>query len=159
MKPLPSEAREAPSKTRKKMGADIEILEKEIVVPSEETPAEEIWLSNLDLFASRLHTPVVYFYRRRLDDAGFFSPETLKAALARALVPFYPLAGRLVSGSDGRSCIRCTAEGALFVVARSELAVDDFGDFAPSNELRRLLVPSAHGSDEAVTPLVMFQVS
>ncbi|KAI0504728.1 hypothetical protein KFK09_015681 [Dendrobium nobile] len=137
----------------------IEILEKGLVIPSVETPAEDIWLSNLDLLAVRSHTATVYFYRRPFNDAGFFSPETLKATLARTLVSFYPLAGRLVSGTDGRLCIRCTAEGVLFVVARSESAVEDFGDFAPSDELRRLLVPFADGSDPANVPLVMFQLT
>ncbi|KAH0458937.1 hypothetical protein IEQ34_011751 [Dendrobium chrysotoxum] len=152
---------ESSIKSKLEMGGypPIEILEKGLVIPSEETPAEEIWLSNLDLLVARAHTPTVYFYRRPLDDAGFFSPEGLKAALARTLVPFYPLAGRLVSGADGRLCIRCTAEGALFVVARSEASVDDFGDFAPSDEIRQLLVPFVDSADEVDPPLVMFQLT
>ncbi|KAG0466967.1 hypothetical protein HPP92_018547 [Vanilla planifolia] len=55
--------------------------------------------------------------------------------------------------------IKCTAEGALFVVARSDSAIDDFGDFAPSDRLRRLLVPSIDSAEEADAPLVLFQIT
>ncbi|KAK8962145.1 Shikimate O-hydroxycinnamoyltransferase [Platanthera guangdongensis] len=137
----------------------IEIEEKTLVIPNEATPADEIWLSNLDLLVARDHTPTVYFYRRPLGASDFFSPTVIKDALARALVPFYPLAGRLVPGADGRLCIRCTAEGALFIVARSESVLRDFGDFAPSDQIRRLLVPFSDCANEGIQPLVMFQLT
>uniref|UniRef100_J3L016 Uncharacterized protein n=1 Tax=Oryza brachyantha TaxID=4533 RepID=J3L016_ORYBR len=62
--------------------------------------------------------------------------------MAKALVAFYPLAGRLRRcAGGGRPEIDCNADGALFVVARSELTVDAFTDLKPSPELRRLFVP------------------
>lgn len=125
------------------------------VVPSEETPSRSIWLSNLDLLVARAHTPTVYFYRST-GDPNFFAVEPLKAALGEALVPFYPLAGRLGLDQTGRVEIKCTGEGVLFVVARSELSVDDFGDFSPSDEMRKMLVPLPESDDP---PLVMFQVT
>nr|WGU11332.1 hydroxycinnamoyltransferase 2 [Crinum x powellii] len=136
----------------------VEILESSFVVPSEPTPSGPIWLSNLDLLVARSHTPTVYFYRRPdgVDTVSFFAVDPLKSALARSLVQFYPLAGRLGADPAGRVEIRCTGEGVLFVVGRSEMNVDDFGDFEPSDEMRRLLVPSAESDDP---PLVMFQVT
>ncbi|OAY65186.1 Shikimate O-hydroxycinnamoyltransferase [Ananas comosus] len=68
----------------------VEILESCLVAPSEETPKHGLWLSNLDLAAARGHTPTVYFYRPS-GDHNFFSVEAVKAALSKALVPFYPL--------------------------------------------------------------------
>jgi shikimate O-hydroxycinnamoyltransferase len=67
----------------------------------------------------------------------------LKEAMAKALVAFYPLTGRLgVNNGDGRVEIDCNDEGALFVVARADdLTVDDVKEFKPSPELRRLFVP------------------
>ncbi|KAF0892834.1 hypothetical protein E2562_018627 [Oryza meyeriana var. granulata] len=59
----------------------------------------------------------------------------------RALVAFYPLAGRLCLGSDGSPRIDCNAEAALFVVAWSELIIDALRDLKPSPALRRLFVP------------------
>ncbi|KAF0917266.1 hypothetical protein E2562_017445 [Oryza meyeriana var. granulata] len=61
--------------------------------------------------------------------------------MAKALVPFYPLAGRLSFEGKSRPEIDCNAEGALFVVAQPELTIDDFSDLKPSPELRRLFVP------------------
>lgn len=134
----------------------VEIVDTSVVTPSRDTPSDSIWLSNLDLLVARSHTPTVYFYRPTADPA-FFSVEPLKAALAETLVHFYPLAGRLGVDPTGQVEIRCTGEGVFFAVARSELTVDDFGDFSPSDEMRRMLVPAAESGD-APCMLVMFQV-
>ncbi|XP_062220574.1 putrescine hydroxycinnamoyltransferase 1-like [Phragmites australis] len=135
----------------------VEILESCMVTPGEATPKHELWLSNLDLLVARGHTPTVYFYRPSPGSA-FISPDVLKAALSKALVPFYPLAGRLAQDGAGRPEIRCTGDGALFVTARADATLDDLGGFGPSDELRRMLVPSADGGDRAGI-LAMFQVT
>ncbi|GJN22515.1 hypothetical protein PR202_gb10084 [Eleusine coracana subsp. coracana] len=138
----------------------VEIVESCMVTPCEATPRHGVWLSNLDLLVARSHTPTVYIYRRQNNSPGFFSPDVLKAALSKALVTFYPLAGRLDARDGGaRPEIRCTGEGALFVTARSDAALDDLGGFVPTDELRRMLVPSADGDDELAGILAMFQVT
>uniref|UniRef100_A0A0E0PUE3 Uncharacterized protein n=1 Tax=Oryza rufipogon TaxID=4529 RepID=A0A0E0PUE3_ORYRU len=127
--------------------ATVEVLTSEVVAPAEETPAGAVWLSNLDLAARRGYTPTVYFYRRNGDDeAAFFAADAVRDGLARALVPFYPLAGRLGlagGGEDGRVQIDCTGEGAVFVTARSgHYALDDLmNEFVPCDEMRDLFVP------------------
>ena len=74
--------------------------------------------------------------------------ETLKAALAKALVHFYPLAGRVALDEDGRLEIQCTGEGSLFVVAWSASTLDIvLCDFRPSEEMRQLLVPSVESTE------------
>ncbi|XP_073011395.1 putrescine hydroxycinnamoyltransferase 1-like [Typha latifolia] len=134
---------------------EVKVLESSLVVPSEETPKHALWLSNLDLLVARSHTPTVYFYKPN-GDPTFFSPETMKASLAKTLVYFYPLAGRLALDRTGRVEIQCTGEGVLFVVARSEATVEDLGEFVPSTETRMTFVPSV----EAGNPiLAMFQVT
>jgi shikimate O-hydroxycinnamoyltransferase len=117
------------------------VVESCLVAPSDETPRRGLWLSPLDLvLATRGHTPLVHVYGAS-DVAGFFDVARLKESMAKALVPFYPLAGRLGADSDGRVQIDCNAEGALFVVARSEHTVDDFSDPSPSPELTKLFAP------------------
>ncbi|WVZ48871.1 hypothetical protein U9M48_000267 [Paspalum notatum var. saurae] len=86
------------------------------------------------------------------DDDGFFDVRRLKASLAKALVSFYPLAGRLGVDGSGRAEISCSGDGggALFVVARSDhLTVDDVSSIKPSPELRRLVVPRIEPSSSS----------
>ncbi|KAJ3697303.1 hypothetical protein LUZ61_001008 [Rhynchospora tenuis] len=134
----------------------VEILESSFVVPSEQTPTERLWLSNIDQIVPSKHTPFVYFYEGN-QAKNFFSLEVMKASLAKVLVLLYPLAGRCAVGQDGRREINCNAEGCLFVAARSDLRSDSI-KFEPSSELKKLFVPSADypGSQSM---LVMVQVT
>ncbi|XP_062199402.1 hydroxycinnamoyltransferase 4-like [Phragmites australis] len=141
----------------------VEVVKSELVAPSEPTPRRALWLSNLDLAARNGYTPTVYFFRRPevggdRPQPDFFSADVLRAALAGALVPFYPFAGRLGAGRDGRAEIDCNAEGALFVVARSSAALDEFEGFAPSTAMCDLFVPT-YDSAGPGAPLLMLQVT
>lgn len=148
----------------------MEVVETTLVPPSEATPRHALWLSNLDLAVPKTHTPLVYYYPRPAGagageegkgegEGSFFDPARLREALSRALVPFYPLAGRLAAGPGGRIEIDCTGEGALFCVARADFTGDEvFADFEPSPEARRLLVPFAASGDPPCV-LAMVQVT
>ncbi|XP_047095468.1 putrescine hydroxycinnamoyltransferase 1-like [Lolium rigidum] len=132
--------------TRRKMGVyeEVRVAEWCMLTPSEETPRHGLWLTPIDLsWASTGHTPTVHLYRSDAGGAvdGFFDVARLKAALAKALVAFYPLAGRLGVDTEGRPQIDCAGQGVLFVVAHSALTVDELSSFQPSPELKRLFVP------------------
>lgn len=99
----------------------------------EETPKHKLWLSNVDVFASRDHVPTVYLYKPN-GDQDFFSIEILKNALSKVLVTFYPLA-----------------------VARAECTIDGFNDFRPSMAVRQLLVPLVNEPERSCM-LALFQV-
>lgn len=116
----------------------IEVKESTMVKPAAETPQQRLWNSNVDLVVPNFHTPSVYFYRPT-GSPNFFDGKVLKEALSKALVPFYPMAGRLCRDEDGRIEIDCKGQGVLFVEAESDGVVDDFGDFAPTLELRQLI--------------------
>ncbi|KQK19253.1 hydroxycinnamoyltransferase 4 [Brachypodium distachyon] len=130
--------------------AKVEVLATELVVPAGETPGGSIWLSNLDLAARRGYTPTVYFYRPKNHGAvdpeeAFFAAGAVKCSLAKALVAFYPLAGRLgLDDAAGRLQIDCTGEGAVLVTARSDhYALDELmSEFVPCGEMRDLFVPA-----------------
>lgn len=122
------------------------------MVPSEEAPRRKHRLSNLDQVAPYLYSCFVFHYRN-YEARNFFSTEVLKGALARTLVLFYPLAGRVSIDEGGRKVVDCNDKGALFVVARSERCSDDI-NFEPSPELRRMFVPSA----PSTTVMLMLQV-
>ncbi|KAL7237633.1 hypothetical protein ACSBR2_003856 [Camellia fascicularis] len=94
------------------------------------------------------HIPLIYFYGS-LPCLSFASIiETLKISLSKALVCFYPLAGRLywTTGSSGRVALNCNSMGARLYEAESDAKIEDFGDFCPSPKLRSL-VPSVDYSD------------
>ncbi|GFP91743.1 shikimate o-hydroxycinnamoyltransferase [Phtheirospermum japonicum] len=129
-----------------------------MVQPAAATPAVSLWNSNVDLVVPNFHTPSVYFYRP-IDAADFFDAAVLKAALGRALVPFYPMAGRLKRDEDGRIEIDCNAEGVLLVEAESDGAVDDYGDFAPTLELRQLIPAVDYSQGISTYPLLVLQVT
>ncbi|KAK1604487.1 hypothetical protein QYE76_028160 [Lolium multiflorum] len=122
--------------------AKVEVMSSEMVVPADETPRGSIWLSNLDLAGRRGYTPTVYFFHPN-GDPSFFSAESMKDSLARTLVAFYPLAGRLGLSRAGRVQVDCTAEGVVFVTAKSEhyTLEELMNEFVPCGEMRDLLVP------------------
>nr|CAB3453179.1 unnamed protein product [Digitaria exilis] len=117
----------------------VQVIESSFVAPSEAAPTKELWLSPFDLMmANRGHTPVVFFY---CSGAAFSDAARIKEGMAKALAAFYPLAGRLGVDVDGRTQISCNGEGALFIVAHSNLKSDYLYFTKPSPELRGMFVP------------------
>lgn len=128
-----------------------------MVTPNAMTPSGNMWITNLDLMATtNYHTRWIYFFPHN-GAPNFFDSEVLKAALSRALVEFYPMAGRLTTDENGRIAINCNAQGALFVEAKCDEEIDDLGGFGPRPDLN--LNPTADYSKGISSfPLSMIQV-
>lgn len=136
---------------------DITIKKESMVPPLEPTPERVLWNSNVDLVIPRIHTQSVYFYPRDGSD-DFFDHDKLVEALGKTLVPFYPMAGRLKRGDDGRIEINCNGKGVLLVEAEADAVIADFGEFAPDPRFRQL-VPQVDNSQEISSyPLLVLQV-
>lgn len=109
------------------------------VRPSSPTPRHTIYLSNLDDQPFlRFSIKYVYVYRRSV------AAEALAASLGKALVEYYPLAGRLIRSPEGgreKLVVNCNGQGAVFAEARSILTADEFlRDAArPNRSWRKLL--------------------
>ncbi|XP_073317598.1 shikimate O-hydroxycinnamoyltransferase-like [Primulina huaijiensis] len=140
------------------MTMKIDVKNSTVVAPAAATPNVSLWIANVDVVAASYHLSSVYFYRPTGAE-DFFDPAVLKEALGRVLVPFYPLAGRLKRDGNGRLEIDCKAEGVLFVEAECEGVVDDFGDFAPTMELRRLIPAVDYTPGISSYPLSVLQVT
>ncbi|XP_058067700.1 shikimate O-hydroxycinnamoyltransferase-like [Magnolia sinica] len=136
----------------------INVRESTIVRPAQDTPKRSLWNSNVDLVVSRMHTPSVYFYRPN-GSSNFFDTHVLKEALSKALVPFYPMAGRLGRDVDGRIQIDCNGEGVLFVEADTGAVIDDFGDFTPTMELKKLIPTVDYSGEISSYPLCVLQLT
>lgn len=105
------------------------VKEAVVVTPSEPTPNCVLHLSALDsqLFLRfTIEYLLVYRPGPGLDRASTVS--RLKAALAKAMVPYYPFAGRVRLRPDGPGLeVLCRAQGALFIEASSDrYVVADF---------------------------------
>ncbi|CAN0880228.1 HCT [Linum grandiflorum] len=130
----------------------ISVKERSMVRPAEETPKERIWLSNLDLLHPKRHVRTIYVYKpdhhQHQSSGNFFDTKVLKDALSKALVPFYPMAGRLVAdaGAGGRVELECNGEGVLFQEAEADVSLDEVGEF----------LPSSGSQDQFVSQLVPF---
>ncbi|GJV09303.1 shikimate O-hydroxycinnamoyltransferase-like protein [Tanacetum coccineum] len=130
-----------------------------MVKPAEETPRMiKLWNSNIDLVAYDVYTTSVYFYRSN-GAANYFDTKVMKEALSKALVAFYPMAGRLKEDEHGRIFINCQGQGVLLVEAESNGVVDDFGDFAPTMEFEKLIPELDRSLGIRCNPLLVLQVT
>ncbi|CAL0327914.1 unnamed protein product [Lupinus luteus] len=111
------------------MGSSVRIKEAVVVTPSQPTPNCVLPLSALDsqLFLRfTIEYLLVYKPGPGLDRA--YTAAHLKAALAKAMVHYYPFAGRVRPGSSGLGLeVACKAQGAVFIEAFSDgYVVTDF---------------------------------
>ncbi|XP_076956154.1 shikimate O-hydroxycinnamoyltransferase-like [Bidens hawaiensis] len=134
------------------------VRETMMVKPKKKTPMTKQWLSSLDLHATNFHTHLVYFYRPN-DAPNFFDTKVMKDSLSWVLALFYPMAGRLKQGEDGRLLVNCQGQGALFLEAESDGVLDQFGDFAPSLEYGKLIPVVDYSLGIESFPLLVTQVT
>lgn len=130
-------------------------------------PAEATWngslsLSEWDQIGFVNHIPTTYFYRSSPSQKADSISNTLRESLSRALVHFYPLAGRLRWIEGGRLELDCNAMGVHFLEAETESKFDDlFGQkLSPSPQHSLRLIPTVdcqspvHGQ-----PLLLVQLT
>ncbi|KAG9155954.1 hypothetical protein Leryth_012035 [Lithospermum erythrorhizon] len=101
-------------------------LEPTLVSPKEETPKGSYFLSNLD---QNIAVIVRTIYSFRSEGKGNENAaQVLKDALAKILVPYYPMAGRLTISPERKLIVDCTGEGAIFVEAEANCTIEEIGD-------------------------------
>ncbi|KAI3793237.1 hypothetical protein L1987_35853 [Smallanthus sonchifolius] len=128
-----------------------------LVAPSDPTHTHVLKLSAVDsqLFL-RFAIEYLLIYRFNGVDREALTGR-VKSALARALVPYYPLAGRVRARPDG-SCLEvvCRGQGAVFIEATADFTLSDF-EKAPRyvTEWRRLLALEVADVLKGAPPLVV----
>ncbi|XP_039173442.1 omega-hydroxypalmitate O-feruloyl transferase-like [Eucalyptus grandis] len=139
---------------------DVKIANVVHVSPARETFGGLYALSNLDQTFPYVIENVITFKGERRGRRPTVI-ETIRESLAKALVEFYPLAGRLVMGSDERMAVRCTGEGVPFVEATSEDDIAVLGDISAINPamLRKLVKHSDGAPTILEVPLLTVQVT
>ncbi|CAN6331359.1 unnamed protein product [Urochloa humidicola] len=134
----------------------------ELVTPAAPTLRETKRLSDHDTIRC-FHAPTAFFYRggrRRQDDDDPVS--IIRRALGEALVPYYPLAGRLREVEVRKLVVDCTGEGVLFVEADADvrLAQLEAAGLTPPFPCMEQLLFDVEGSSGILNcPLLLIQVT
>ncbi|XP_010929588.1 omega-hydroxypalmitate O-feruloyl transferase [Elaeis guineensis] len=102
--------------------------EPKLVPPAEETEKGLYYLSNLDQNIAVI-VQTIYCFKSE-DKGNDRAAEVIKEALAKVLVHYYPLAGRLTISPQGKLIVNCTGEGAVFVEAEADCEMEDIGDIS-----------------------------
>ncbi|KAK1606394.1 hypothetical protein QYE76_030067 [Lolium multiflorum] len=135
----------------------------ELVVPAEPTPRETKFLSGIDNYINlRFYATGIQFFRleHSHEKPGSIA-KAIKAALAAALVYYYPIAGRLREVPNGELVVDCTAEGVMFVEATADVQLKHLGQplLPPYPCVEELMFDAGRGDGVVVArPLFTIQV-
>ncbi|KAJ1288404.1 hypothetical protein BS78_02G087000 [Paspalum vaginatum] len=138
--------------------------EPELVSPARPTPPETKVLSDLDDQRTlRYYESVIAFFRSRrgCSNRPGDPAKAIRAALAEALVYYYPIAGRLRETTGGKLVVDCTAEGVVFVEADADVRLEEFGKplLPPYPCVEELLCDAGDTRAVVGKPLVLMQVT
>ncbi|CAL1352816.1 unnamed protein product [Linum trigynum] len=130
-----------------------------IVRPAEDTPKQRLWLSNLDqLFVNFPHVSLLHPYKPD-GSHNFFSTRVMKQSLAKTLVAFFPVAGRLAQDETGRFEIDCSGQGVLFAESEIDASMSELGDFSSPQLLRQFFPEIDYSRGVSSLPLLLIQVT
>ncbi|KAK7284518.1 hypothetical protein RJT34_19264 [Clitoria ternatea] len=127
-----------------------------LVKPAKETPTSTLELSVIDrLPVLRCNARTLHVFRH-----GPEAARVIREALSKALVPYYPLAGRLTESKPGCLQIQCTGDGVWYVEASADCTLSsvNFFDHVQSIPYDDLL-PDDIPEIEHIDPLVQMQVT
>lgn len=140
---------------------NITFHESSLVFPSQETEKRSVFLSNIDQILN-YNIPTAYFFKPNPDFPFENVAKRFKMALERVLVHYDFMAGRLkLNSKTGRLEMDVNGAGAGFVVASSELTLDEMGSnlVYPNLGYRQLAMQKLENlASEVEQPLCFFQV-
>ncbi|KAJ0735918.1 putative benzyl alcohol O-benzoyltransferase [Helianthus annuus] len=134
----------------------------ELIVPAKPTPRELKPLSDIDdQECLRFHIPFFHFYGSNPKMGNKNPASVIREALAKALVFYYPFAGRLKEGPARKLMVDCSGEGVLFIEAEADVTLEQFGvALQPPFPFREELLYDVPGSSGILdSPLFLIQVT
>ncbi|KAK9271356.1 hypothetical protein L1049_026946 [Liquidambar formosana] len=136
--------------------------EPRLVVPTKPTPHEIKELSDIDdQEGLRFHIPVIMFYQSDPLTEGKDPAGVIREALAKALVFYYPFAGRVIEGPNRKLKVDCSGEGVLFIEADANVTLEQLGDTIqpPCPYLEDFLYDVPGSAGILGCPLLLIQVT
>ena len=134
-----------------------------LVKPSKPTSSCVLSLSSIDNnpnLEPLCHT--VYVYRSNIDSSFYNNNQVdpaclITEALSKALVYYYPLAGKLKKKSNGKLQINCTADGVPFLVANANCKLSSlhYLDGVGVEVTKQFVFDFSSEGDSGYHPLVM----
>lgn len=102
----------------------------ELIPPVAPTPKEFKELSDVDdQEGLRFQIPILQFYRGSESKGRNQEPaKVIREAVGKALVPYYPFAGRLRQKAGRKLVVECNGKGVLFIEANADVTLYDFGE-------------------------------
>lgn len=132
----------------------------ELLPPAEQTPYEFKELSDIDdQDGLRFHIPSFLIYEHSGDQKD--PVMVIKKAVAKALVSYYPFAGRLREKEGRKLVVECNGEGIIFIEANANVSLKIFGYplLPPFPYLDELLWHVPGSNDILDAPLMLIQVN
>nr|BAJ94464.1 predicted protein [Hordeum vulgare subsp. vulgare] len=97
-----------------------------LVPPAGPTPGGTLPLSSIDKTAAvRVMVDFIQVFQSPPSSDADDQVAAMRQGFARALVPYYPVAGRIAEPSPGEPVVDCTAEGVWFVEAAASCSLAD----------------------------------
>lgn len=126
-----------------------------LIKPAKETPLTTLDLSVIDrLPVLRCNVRTLHVFRH-----GPEAARVIREALSRALVPYYPLAGRLKESKPCCLQIDCSGDGVWFVEASTDCTLHSLDFFEDMESISYDdLLPDDIPETECIEPLVQLQV-
>ncbi|KAK4490430.1 hypothetical protein RD792_001107 [Penstemon davidsonii] len=134
----------------------------QLIPPAKPTPHEFKPLSDIDdQEGLRFQIPVIQFYPKNPSMEGKDPVDIIRQAIAKALVFYYPFAGRLREAAARKLVVETTGEGVMFIEADADVTLKEFGDtLQPPFPCLEELLYDVPGSGEVLNcPLLLIQVT
>eukprot|EP00253_Pinus_taeda_P012334 PITA_12334 len=111
-------------------GLSVTALQPIMVTPAETTPKEVLYLSNIDSQDGVRDTCQTLHVYGACPTSHRDPVHVIRDAISKALVYYYPLAGRMRKTVNGKLEVCCTAEGAVFVEGTANCSLEEVGYLA-----------------------------